>query len=123
MLPRRRRPWPRLQTGKPLNQGRIVCPKRRKRATTRSNSGKGPQRMNVMATTTTLPHAGACGEPIGLFHSSSEDISPAAGRDPAAKNLVLPGRARCLGPSGESLNMEAPQPYPCSSFSRTWCPA
>ena len=62
--------------------------------------------MNIMATTTTLPLTAACGEPIGLFHSSGEDIPPAAESDPAAKNLVLPGRARCLGPSCEPLNMD-----------------
>jgi len=71
--------------------------------------------MNIMATTTTLPLTAACGEPIGLFHSSGEDIPPAAENDPAAKNLVLPGRAGCLGPSCESLNREARQPHPCPS--------
>ena len=72
--------------------------------------------MNTMATTAALPHTAACGEPIGLFHSIGEDISPPAERHPAAKNLVLPGPARCLGPSNESLNMEArqPNPYPSS---------
>lgn len=59
--------------------------------------------MNIMATTTTLPLTAACGE----------DISSAAESDPAAKNLVLPERARCLGPSSESLNMEARQAHPC----------
>jgi hypothetical protein len=55
------------------------------------SSGKGPQKMNFMATTTNLPHTTACGEPIGLFHSSGEVIPPAAERDPA-KDLALPGR-------------------------------
>jgi len=76
---------------------------------------KGRKKMNIMATTTTLPLTAACDEPIGLFHSSGEDIPPAAESDPAAKNLVLPGRARCLGPSCESLNMEARQLHPCPS--------
>jgi len=71
--------------------------------------------MNIMATTTTLPHTGACGEPIGLFHSKGEDIVPAAERNSAAKNLVLPGPARCLGACSESLNMEAGQLHPCPS--------
>jgi hypothetical protein len=71
--------------------------------------------MNIMATATTLPLTAACGEPIGLFHSSSEDIPPAAESVPAAKNLVLPVRAGCLGPSCESLNREARQPHPCPS--------
>jgi hypothetical protein len=68
-----------------------------------------------MTTTTTLPHTGACGEPIGVCHSNGEDISPAAERDPAVKNLVLPRRARCLSPSGESWNMNARQPHLCMS--------
>jgi len=67
---------------------------------------KGPPKMKIVATTTNLPHTAACGEPIGLFHSSGEDISPVTERDAAAKHLVLPGRARCLGPSSEPL-MEA----------------
>jgi hypothetical protein len=71
--------------------------------------------MNIMETTTTLPHTAACGEPIGLFHSIGEDISPGAKRHPAAKNLLLPGPARCFGPSSESLNMEAQQPHPYPS--------
>ena len=72
--------------------------------------------MNTMATTATLPHTAACGEPIGLFHSISEDISPPAERHPAAKNLLLHGPERCLGPSSESLDMEARQPHPYPSF-------
>ena len=70
---------------------------------------KGRKKMNIMATSTTP------GEPIGLFHSSTQDISPAAERDPAAKNLGLPGRGRCLEPSTRSLNMEAPQAHPRKS--------
>ena len=92
-----------------------MCPKRWKRATTRSGTEKERKRMNIMATTTTLPLTAACVEPIGLFHSSGEEIPPAAESDPAAKNFVLPERARCLGPSCESLNMEARQPHPCPS--------
>jgi hypothetical protein len=63
--------------------------------------------MSITTTITTLPHTGACGEPIGGCHSNGEDISPAAECDPAAKNIVLPKRARCLGLSGESSNMDA----------------
>jgi hypothetical protein len=137
MLLRRRRPCPHLQTGKPLNQDASFVRQRRKRSITRSSSGKGPQKMNIMATTTTLPHTAACGEPIGLFHSIGEDISPPAERHPPAKNRRLPGPARCLGPSSESLRMEAPQPHPYpssieggvlynghrDSFRRPGCPA
>jgi hypothetical protein len=71
--------------------------------------------MKIIATTTNLPYTAACGELIGLLRSSGEDISPAAERDPAAKNLGLPGLARCLGPSGEPLNMEARRPRPSPS--------
>jgi hypothetical protein len=77
--------------------------------------GKGRKKMNIMATTTTLPLTAARGEPIGLFHSSGEDVPSAAESDPAAKNPVSLGRARCLGPSCESLNMEARQAHPCRS--------
>ena len=60
--------------------------------------------MNIIATTTTVPPTAASGE----------DIPPDAGRD-LAKNLVSPGRARCLPPSSESSKMEARQPHPCPS--------
>jgi hypothetical protein len=69
--------------------------------------------MNIMTTNTTLPHTGARGEPNGVSHSNGDDISPAAEHDPAAKNLVLPRRARCLGQSGESLNVDARQLHLC----------
>ena len=76
--------------------------------------------MNI-TTTTTLPHTGACGEPIGVFHPNGEDISPAAERDPAANNLVLPRRARCLGQSGESSNMDARHDRHRDSLRRPGC--
>ena len=66
--------------------------------------------MHIMTTTTTLPHAAARGEPIGVFDSNGENISQAPERDPAAKDLVLARRARCVGPSGESLNMNGRHP-------------
>lgn len=91
-----------------------MCPKRWKRATPRSSTEKERKKMNIMATTTTLPLTAAYVEPIGLFHSSGEEIPPAAESDPAAKNFMLPERARCLGPSCGSF-MEARQPHPCRS--------
>jgi hypothetical protein len=71
--------------------------------------------MNVVTITTILLPAGACEEPIG-FHSSSEDYSSAAERVSAAKNLVLRGRAPCLGPPRESLNLEARPAHSCLSL-------
>jgi hypothetical protein len=71
--------------------------------------------MHIVTTTTTQPHTAARGEPIGVFDSNGEDNSTAPERDPAAKNVVLPRRVRCLGPSAESLNMNARQPHPCLS--------
>jgi hypothetical protein len=71
--------------------------------------------MNIVTTNTALLQTGACGEPIGVSHSNGEDTSLAAEHDPAAKNLALPRRARCLGRSGESLNMDARQPHLCMS--------
>jgi hypothetical protein len=82
---------------------------------------KGKKQMNITTTTTTLPHTRACGEPIGVVHSNGEDISPAAERDPAAKNLALPRRARWLGPSGESSNMDARHDRHRDSFRRPGC--
>lgn len=76
-----------------------VLRKRRKRATDAEQSRKGRKKMNIIGTTTTLlPTA-----------TSGEDISPDAERD-LAKNVVSPGRAQCLGPSRESLNMKAQRP-------------
>jgi hypothetical protein len=68
--------------------------------------------MNIGIKFTTLPHSATCSELIGLFDSIAEDISLAAAEhDPAAKNLVLPERSRCLGPLSESLPMEARQAH------------
>ena len=63
--------------------------------------------MNIMTTATTLP--------FGPFYSSGQDISLAAERVQAAKNLVLPWRARCLGSFRESLNLEARLAHSCPS--------
>ena len=74
--------------------------------------------MHIMTTTTTL-HTAARGEPIGVFDSDGENISPAPEPDSTAKNLVLPGRARCIGASRESWTMDVRKPHACqSSFER-----
>ena len=65
--------------------------------------------MNTMTTPTILSPSGACAEPIRVFESKSEDISPGPERDPTG-NLVLPRRARCFCPSGDSSNIDARQP-------------
>jgi hypothetical protein len=104
MLRRRRRPSLRQQTGEPPNQNAYL--QKDRGLADAEQRRKGKKQMNIMTNTTTLPHAGACGEPMGVCHSNGEDMSPAAERDAAAKT-VLPSRARCLGPSGESLNIDA----------------
>jgi hypothetical protein len=120
MLMRRRRPWPRQQTGEPLNQNACIQ-KMEARPDAEQRRKKEKKEMNMMTTTTTLPHTGACSEQIGVCDSNGEDISPAAERDPAAKNLALPRRARCLGPSGESSNMDARHDGHRDSFRRPCC--
>jgi hypothetical protein len=68
-----------------------------------------------MTTTTTLRNTGAVGESISAFDSKGDDVSPAPEREPTAKNRVLPRRAQCLRPPGESLKMNPRQPHPCLS--------
>jgi len=119
-LLRRRRPSLRQQTGEPPNQNACVSEKIEARPDAEQRR-KGKKQMNITTTATTLPHTGACGESISVCHSCGEDISPAAERDPAAKNLALPRRARCLGPSGESPNMDVRHDGHRDSFRRPGC--